>query len=33
VEGAYRKEKGEILTKLDSPDKKNGESVLSVGEK
>jgi hypothetical protein len=33
VEGAYRKEKSEILTKLDSLDKKNEENVLSVGEK
>jgi hypothetical protein len=33
VEGAYRKEKSEILTKLNNLDKKNEETVLSVGEK
>jgi hypothetical protein len=32
-EGAYRKEKGEILAKLDSLDKKNEENLLSVVDK
>jgi hypothetical protein len=33
VEGAYRKENGEILGKLDGLDKKNEENVLIVEEK